>query len=200
MQRQRHLKRNGTLSLALLLFLLSIKLATADTERITLTNGESFLFDGKNITLIDSSEDSVIICVNKVKIISDEKTVNGVIIDLINSDEGQAELRLDFECRDDCGCDLNECNNDICFRSQPSGTTSIETSIETTIGVTSSTETTADTTIDGASAIVEQQEETNNNIKTVTYVLIGVAVVMGIAAYTRKGKKDDMDKLIADQG
>src|SRR3989344_6084997 len=101
----------------LLIFVIVLaNFAYADIQRVDFVNGESFLFDGKNISLVDSSADSIIICVNGQKtIISDEKTVNGVIISVSDSDEGTARLRLDYECRDDCSCDGNECRNNACF-------------------------------------------------------------------------------------
>jgi len=169
--------------------ILAVHIVYAEVERPTLSIGQSFLFDGKNVTLVDSSEDSVIICVNGEKtIISNQKTVNGVIIDLVDSDESQAKLRLDYECNKDCECNEDECSNNICFRFMQAATTSIENTVETTKdedGKSSSIET---TTIDQ-----KAKEGTNESIKTFTYVLIGLAVAIGVVAFSRQRKEEEID-------
>ncbi len=100
--------------LVFILVIVSISEAVMDVE---LSRGESYEFQGKNITILNLNEkdDKAIICVNNVKtIISDnkEKTINPIVIDLKYVKDGVARLRLDGNCRR-CVCD-ESCSNDLC--------------------------------------------------------------------------------------
>ncbi len=169
--------------------------AYADTERITLLPGQSFLFDGKNISLIDTSPDSIIICVNGEKtIISDEKTISDVLIGVSDSSESDARLRIEYDCSKDCKCDGNECNNNACFRFAAETSTSVGQTSTTLPGVTSSIADNDSETSETTTSIIAGQGENEVDlglIKKLTYALIGVAIVIGIAAYSRKRKMEE---------
>lgn len=170
--------------------LILVSAAYADVERVTLFNEQSFLFDGKNVTLINSNDDSIIVCVNREKtIISNEKTVNGVIVERTDSNEGSAKLRLDFECRDDCSCDGNECNNNACFITRESSTSTTSETIETS--VEGNEETTTVTGLENVTGSAINEPSTDTSLKTVTYSLFGLAAILGIVAYFRKKGGED---------
>ena len=85
---------------------------------VTLNVGQSFLLDGKNITLARSSNDGTILCINNEKIIiSKDKRVQGVFIDYRDSDYENARFKIEYDCNDDCVCDGDECINDVCVES-----------------------------------------------------------------------------------
>ncbi len=175
--------------------LILVSAVHAEVERVTLFNEQSFLFDGKNVTLVDSSEDSVIICVNGQKdIVSEGKTINGVLIDLVESNEGNARLKLDYDCQDDCRCDGDECNNNACFITREPGTTTSETT-ETT--VEDNEETTTVTGLENVTGSAVNEQPTDTRLKTVTYSLFGLAAILGIVAYFRKkgGEDKTLDNL-----
>ncbi len=176
----------------LLTFLLLINTfyAYADTERVTLFNEQSFLFDGKNVTLVDSSEDSVIICVNRQKdIVSGGKTINGVLIELLDSNEGDARLKLDYDCQDDCRCDGDECNNNACFITRELSTSTTSETTETS--VEEDEETTTFTGLENVTGSAVNEPSTDTRLKTATYFLLGLAAILGIVAYFRKKGGED---------
>lgn len=176
----------------LLIFLLLINIfyAYAEVERVTLFNGQSFLFDGKNVTLVDSSEDSVIICVNRQKdIVSEGKTVNGVLIELVESNEGDARLKLDYDCQDDCRCDGDECNNNACFITRVLSTST--TSETTGTSVEENEETTVVTGLENVTGSAINEPSTDTRLKIATYSLFGLAALLGIVAYFRKKGGED---------
>ncbi len=111
----------------LLLILVMIPVALARTEEVELKQGESYSFDGRNITLmkLDKSDDRVVICVNnKKEIVSDNKYVSGVNIDLkwVRDNSAKFEFRFseceecnygiwdNLDCFDECNLDI-DCND-----------------------------------------------------------------------------------------
>lgn len=104
--------------LFLFTLLVSIQLVSAAvTETINLKKDESFIIEGINVTLLDlnEKEDKVKICVNSRKaIVSNEKTINKVTIEIKYVKENYARLKLRAKC-DDCVCDTEECSNIACY-------------------------------------------------------------------------------------
>ncbi len=101
----------------LVLILLLSTLVFAISERVTLTPGENFVIKDKNITLINSAKDRVIICVNNQKSIvsTDEvKFVNDVEVDLRDASSKEADFKFSYSCSD-CSCTEENCSNDWCF-------------------------------------------------------------------------------------
>ena len=85
---------------------------------VTLDVGQSFLLDGKNITLARSSDDGTILCINNEKVIvSKDKRVQGIFIDYRVSDDKNARFKIEYRCNNDCVCDGDECINDVCVES-----------------------------------------------------------------------------------
>lgn len=96
-----------------------IILVSAKTEKTTLKIGDSLLIKGSNVTLIDTDdkEDKIIVCINNQKsIVSNEKIVNGVRVEILNVYNNYSRLRLENPCRD-CICD-ESCSNELCFEKQ----------------------------------------------------------------------------------
>ncbi len=86
--------KNKILVMLVVIFL-NIVLVYGRTDSFTLDIGDSALFDGKNITLVDSSDDSAVFCVNKEKnIVSTSKFFGPVEIDLKSSDEEKARFSV----------------------------------------------------------------------------------------------------------
>jgi len=102
--------------LLLLFGVLGVLVSAVPIKDVTLEVGESFLFENKNITLIDSADESVILCINNEKfIVSKDKRISGVFVDYKRSDDDKATLRFKYECNEDnCECG-DECSNSLCF-------------------------------------------------------------------------------------
>jgi len=101
--------------LIVLFIVLSCLLVNAATERITLRMGENIIMQDKNITLVTTSEDAIVVCVNnEKKIVTGSSTVNGVSVIIEEANRNSAELRLQYECKTDCYC-KEDCNNNQCF-------------------------------------------------------------------------------------
>lgn len=99
-----------------LLILILIPVVLAKTEEAELRGGESYMVDGRNITLLKLNKPgkNVVICVNnKKEIISDYKYTNGINIDLkwVREDRAKFEFRFS-ECED---CDFGNWDNLDCF-------------------------------------------------------------------------------------
>jgi len=108
----------------LLLILVMMPVALARTEEVELKQGESYSFDGRNITLmkLDKSDERVVICVNnKKEIVSENKYIEGINIDLkwVKEDSAKFEFRFseceecnyrswdNLDCFDECSVDLD---------------------------------------------------------------------------------------------
>ncbi len=102
----------------IVLVILCSVLLVHGAERVTLDFGESYIIDGKNVTLVkaDSKRDTALFCVNGVNGIVKESTsnnVNGVYIQLIRLKDNVATVEISYRCKD-CFCG-DECNNDVCL-------------------------------------------------------------------------------------
>lgn len=90
--------------------------ALARTAEVELKQGESYSFDGRNITLINANKlgKNVIICVNnKKEIVSDNKYIQGINVDLKWIKEGSAKFEFRYtKCED---CDFGNNDNLDCF-------------------------------------------------------------------------------------
>ena len=101
----------------ILVFLLLMPFVYA--ERISLSLGDSYVREGRNITLIDLTKDKALICVNnEINIFgrSKEKTINKVKIEVrrINEDSIEADIKIDCQ-----GCECGDtCNNLECFNQE----------------------------------------------------------------------------------
>jgi len=100
----------------LLLILIMMPIALARTEEVELKQGESYSFDGRNITLMNVNKQgkSVVICVNnKKEIVSDNKYMNGINIELKWVRENSAKFEFRFsECEE---CNYGSWDNLDCF-------------------------------------------------------------------------------------
>lgn len=88
----------------MIVLLLLIPISLAKTQTVVLNRGESTVIDGINVTLIDfiKKDRKVLICVNDEKtIISDDKRVNKVYIDMRSFRDEGVRLELEADC-DDC--------------------------------------------------------------------------------------------------
>ena len=179
------------------LILLTAISVYAEVERVTLFNEQSFLFDGKNVTLVDSSEDSVIVCVNGQKdIVSEGKTINGMLVELVDGNEGDARLKLDYDCQDDCSCDGDECNNNACLNFINTASSTVGLSISTASEITETSveeneETTTVTGLENVTGSAINEPSTDTSLKITTYSLFGLAAILGIVAYFRKKGGED---------
>ena len=92
----------------------------AKKETNTFSVGESYVFDDKNITVIqiDEDRDKVIVCVNNAKGIVDEsKQINDVYLTIKSASGNSAKIDMTYTCNDnddDCRCNGVECSNDRC--------------------------------------------------------------------------------------
>jgi len=101
--------------LVIIIFLLSIFITTAKTEKITLKAGESYELEGKNISLVRSSEDYMIVCINGNKqIIKEDQWNSDVYFDLINLDRNEVTIKINTNCKENCFCD-ETCDNSKCL-------------------------------------------------------------------------------------
>ncbi len=92
--------------------------SAATVKDVTLDVGGSFLLDGKNITLVNSGDKSTLLCINQEKVIvSKDKRVQNIFVDYRSSDEQKARFKLEYDCGEDCDCDEDECNNNLCIES-----------------------------------------------------------------------------------
>ena len=81
----------------------------------TLKPGESYSLEGKNITLLDSVNGSMMLCINNEKfIVSKDKSISGVFIDFRRANYEEAFFKLKYTCGKDCQCDGDECSNNLC--------------------------------------------------------------------------------------
>lgn len=108
-------KMRGKVVLCLLVLVL-MPVVLAKTMEVELKQGESYFYDGRNITLLnlDKKAETVVICLNnKKEIISDYKNINGVGVDLkwVKSDKAKFEFRFS-KCED---CDFGDWGNLDCF-------------------------------------------------------------------------------------
>ncbi len=88
----------------------------ARTEEVELRSGESYSFDGRNITLLelDTKDDKVVICVNNEKIIiSDDRYIKGINIDLKWVRENNAKFEFRYGVCEEC--DYGIWDNLDCF-------------------------------------------------------------------------------------
>ena len=82
---------------------------------VTLKPGESYYLEGKNITLLDSVNGSMMLCINNERfIVSKDKSISGVFIDFRRANYEEAFFKLKYTCGEDCQCDGNECSNNVC--------------------------------------------------------------------------------------
>ncbi len=117
--------------------LLILPLVLAKTDTFQMQKGDSQLFYGKNITLLNfnEEEDSIIICINnKIKIVTDNALVNGVSVDIRRVTPEFAEFRVDYRCSGrECDCDAS-CSNELCIpRDQCSNDSDCNDNDETTL-------------------------------------------------------------------
>lgn len=102
----------------LLLFLILLSaLAIAEDKTIDMKINDNIQIENKNITLIDFNKDDkkAVICINNIKgIVSDEKTVNNVFIDIVSFKEDSIRIRMEAVCEENCECD-SSCSNNQCF-------------------------------------------------------------------------------------
>lgn len=111
------IKKTGGLIVIILLF--SLVLVSAKTEKITLNAGESYELEGKRVSLVRSTEDFMIVCINGDKqIIKKDEWNNGVYFDLINLERDQVTIKIKVDCKEDCDCD-ESCDNSECLGIEP---------------------------------------------------------------------------------
>jgi len=95
-----------------------LPLVLAKTDTLQMQKGESQLFYGNNITLLNfnEEEDSIIVCINnKIKIVTDSAVVNGVSVDIRRVTPEFAEFKVDYRCSGrECDCDAS-CSNELCI-------------------------------------------------------------------------------------
>src|SRR3989344_7358337 len=84
-----------------------LPLVLAKTDTLQMQKGESQLFYGKNITLLNfnEEEDTIILCINnKIKIVTDSAVVNGVSVDIRRVAPEFAAFRVAYRCSGrECG-------------------------------------------------------------------------------------------------
>ncbi|MBS3141194.1 hypothetical protein J4405_03560 [Candidatus Woesearchaeota archaeon] len=101
----------------ILMSLLLLGIVNGASIEKTMVVGDTFEFQGKNITLIGISidKDKVSICVNgEQKIIYPDDEFQGVDFKLRKIKEAYVELRALVDCNN-CKCTGNECSNEKCF-------------------------------------------------------------------------------------
>ena len=99
----------------LVVFVLVGFLVSAVDMSVILDKGESVVIKDKNVSLVDSLNDKILICVNGEKRIIEEglsKRVNGVLIEVKKANFEEVSLKLSYRCGD-CLCD--DCSNEVCF-------------------------------------------------------------------------------------
>src|SRR3989344_5292418 len=99
----------------LVVFVLVGFLVSAVDMSVILDKGESVVIKDKNVSLVDSLNDKILICVNGEKRIIEEglsKKVNGVLIEVKKANFEEVSLKLSYRCGD-CLCD--DCSNEVCF-------------------------------------------------------------------------------------
>ena len=103
----------------IVLFLLAI---FVQAERVTLTDGDNYKKDDKNVTLIKSDRDAdkALFCVNGITRIlreREEKMINDVILDIRDVRSDRVILNIEYSCKG-CTCDIG-CDNSVCFKEGP---------------------------------------------------------------------------------
>jgi len=99
----------------LVVFVLVGFLVSAVDMSVILDKGESVVIKDKNVSLVDSLNDKILICVNGEKKIIEEglsKRVNDVLIEVKKANFEEVSLKLSYRCGN-CLCD--DCSNEVCF-------------------------------------------------------------------------------------
>ena len=99
----------------LVIFILICVFVSSTDISVILKDGDSVDIKDKNVSLVDSLSDRVLVCVNGEKKIIEEgldKRVNDVLIEISRTSVGEARLRLSYSCRN---CICSDCSNEICF-------------------------------------------------------------------------------------
>ena len=103
----------------LIILLLLVPLALAKSESVTLYKGKSEIIENNNLTLLDfdKEDEKMVVCVNNQKgIVSDDRKIGEVHIDIRSFESEGVRVILDSDC-DDCNVGDNldcydECNLD----------------------------------------------------------------------------------------
>ncbi len=99
-------------------FIFLLVLPFTYATRVNLDEGQSYVKDGRNITLLalDNARNKALFCVNNEKAIVNEdgqKTVNEVSLALKSISDGNVRVDINVYCKD-CECDEN-CLNLNCY-------------------------------------------------------------------------------------
>ena len=146
-------------------------------ERVTLFENQSFLDDGKNITLlgIDHRRDKALFCVNNEQaIVADgaQKTVNQVSLSVKSLSSEKVRVEIDNYCKD-CKCDVN-CLNLECTKAVVQIQENINEEIETEI-------------IEEENVVILSQNEElveNQGLSTANVLLaLGILIAFSFALY-----------------
>ena len=100
----------------LLLIFLILFLPLASAIKVNILENQSYSKDGRNITLLDTSKDKALICVNNEKAIlskNEPKIVNDVSLELKNIYEDKVRVEIKVFCKD-CICG-DSCSNINCL-------------------------------------------------------------------------------------
>jgi len=171
----------------IVLFLLMISFVFALTTDIELRKFESYEFKGKNITLLNlnADDDKVIVCVNNFKtIVSDRKTVNGLVVDLKNIKDDVVSFELENGCRENCICD-DSCDNNRC---------GIIRKVQDKSGVGSDSEKNNENNdvVTGSTVktdLYSKKEDSVSEVKNInffTFILIDIVVILGILVLLKR--------------
>ena len=94
------------------IFLFLMPLSFAKTKTVILERGGSFVIEEINVTLIDYNKkrDKALVCVdNQRAILSDEKRVGEVYLEIISFRDDGVKIQLDADCDDCLVSDNSEC-------------------------------------------------------------------------------------------
>lgn len=101
----------------LFLLFLVIFSVFVSARNIDLIIGYNYVIEDRNISLVRTLEDKVVICVNGEKSVVSEdipKYVNDVRVNLIRVRNNIATFDFSYNCRDECFCEEG-CDNSGCF-------------------------------------------------------------------------------------
>ncbi len=161
----------------LVMLILNILLVSSAIEKITLKPGESYSSKDKNISLVRSSENYVILCVNQQKkILTRDQWFDNIYFDLINKDRNSVTMKINVDCKENCICN-GKCDNSECLLDKQ--TTLLEEN-KTENNQTTIKNTLKDQELIKPPTSIEQEQDMSKTLIAVTIILILAIILLGI--------------------
>lgn len=185
------------LFMILMIVLLLAIVVHAKKETNTFSVGESYIFDDKNITVIqiDDDKDKVVVCVNNAKGIVDEsKQINDVYFTIKSASGNSAKIDMTYTCNDDdndCVCRGIECSNDRCVPKINEVTSTDDTDNSPTIVKPKPTKPSIPTgnSVQEVRVVRSAEKSSGSGAGIVFVVLLLIVIILAILSLTIKKKE-----------